>query len=408
MPDVTRHRGRWTMTDRIASAWHYLPVEVPAGASGLRVELEYDGSAAVLDLGCTGPAGFRGWSGGARRSFVITPDAATPGYLGGELEPGTWQVIIGIHQLPPEGVEYRLEAEVSSRAGRLLPEPVPASPPPAPAGERPPARLLPALPGRRWLAGDLHTHTVHSDGAQTVPELSRFAAGLGLDFLAVTDHNTVSHHRELPAAAARYGITLLPGQEVTTAGGHAGALGEVGWIDFRLPADSWLEQTERHGGLLSVNHPIAGQVSWTLPMSRRPPLVEVWHWSWLDLRWTLPLAWWLAWDPGAVPVGGSDWHRPGSDAPPGTPTTWVECAGDGPEAVLDGLRHGRVAISRRRDGPVLLRSGDEMIAVDAEGTTLTGPDGPRARVRHPRESFPAAAGHHRLLDDTGATLALTH
>jgi hypothetical protein len=76
--------------------------------------------------------------------------------------------------------------------------------------------------------------------------------------------------------------------------------------------------------------------------------------------------------------------------------------------VLDGLRSGRVAISGRRDGPVLLRSGDDMIAVDAEGTVLAGPDGPRARVRRSRESFPAAAGYHRLLDDTGATLALTH
>jgi hypothetical protein len=372
------------------------------------VELEYDRSAAVLDLGCAGPAGFRGWSGGARRSFVITADAATPGYLSGEPEPGTWQVIIGIHQVPPRGVEYRLAAEVSTRPGELQLEPGPPPPPPPAPGARPPARTLPAGPGRRWLAGDLHTHTVHSDGAQTVPELARYAAGLGLDFIAVTDHNTVSHHRELPAAAARYGITLLPGQEITTAGGHAGALGEVGWVDFRLPADSWLEQTEQRGGLLSVNHPIAGPVSWTLPMRRRPPLVEVWHWSWLDPRWTMSLAWWLAWDPGAVPVGGSDWHRPGSDAPPGTPTTWVECAGDGPAAVMDGLRHGRVAVSGRRDGPVLLRSGDELIAVDAEGTILTGPDGPRAHVRGPRESFPAAAGHHRLLDETGATLALTH
>src|SRR5438128_2155688 len=86
-----------------------------SASCGLRVELEYDRSAAVLDLGCTGPAGFRGWSGGARRSFVIAPDAATPGYLAGELEPGTWQVIIGIHQLPAEGVDYRLAAEVSSR-----------------------------------------------------------------------------------------------------------------------------------------------------------------------------------------------------------------------------------------------------------------------------------------------------
>ena len=58
--------------DRFASTWHYLPVEIPPGAYALRVELEYDPRGAVLDLGCQGPAGFRGWSGGARQSFVIT------------------------------------------------------------------------------------------------------------------------------------------------------------------------------------------------------------------------------------------------------------------------------------------------------------------------------------------------
>ena len=74
--------------------------------------------------------------------------------------------------------------------------------------------------------------------------------------------------------------------------------------------------------------------------------------------------------------------------------------------MLAGLRAGRVAISARRDGPVLLRCGDELIAVDAEGATLAGPDGPRARVAGPRQAFPAGRGHHRLLDDSGATLAL--
>jgi len=87
---VTTHRGRWTLADRITSAWHYLPVEVPPGAHALRIELAYGAPGCVLDLGCLGPAGFRGWSGGARRKFVITPAAATPGYLPGELEPGTW------------------------------------------------------------------------------------------------------------------------------------------------------------------------------------------------------------------------------------------------------------------------------------------------------------------------------
>ena len=144
----------------------------------------------------------------------------------------------------------------------------------------------------RWLAGDLHTHTVHSDGIMSVPELARFAAGRGLDFLAVTDHNTVSHHAELPAASAAHGVTLVPGQEVTTEQGHANAFGDIGWIDFREPPDEWLAATERDGGLLSVNHPYGGHVSWTAPMKRLPPLLEVWHWSWLDPHWTTPLAWW--------------------------------------------------------------------------------------------------------------------
>ena len=241
----------------------------------------------------------------------------------------------------------------------------------------------------------------------TVPELARFAVGQGLDFLAITDHNTISHHAELPAAAAAHGIVLLPGQEVTVPAGHAGALGDVGWIDFREPADSWLEATEHRGGLLSVNHPIGGHLSWTIPMARRPPLAEIWHWSWMDPRWTTPLAWWLAWDPAAIPVGGSDWHRPGDDAPPGSPTTWVECEGDGPGAVLDGLRRGRTAVSAGRDGPVLLRVDGELVAAGADGTILVGPDGPLARVRGSRASFPGSAGYHRLTDAAGATLALT-
>ena len=405
-----RHAGEWTIEDRCESAWHYLPVEVPPGACALRVELDYDSSAATLDLGCFGPAGFRGWSGGARRSFVVAAEAATPGYLPGELEPGTWQVVLGLHQIPLAGVRYELTAEVSSRPGELEPdtrdEPVP------PLTDWPARRDLPAAAGSRWLAGDLHSHSVHSDGVMTVPELARFAAGRGLDFLAVTDHNTVSHHAELPAASRAQGITLLPGQEVTTDRGHANAFGSLPWVDFREPPDAWLVAAEQGGGLLSVNHPYGGQVSWTAPMSRRPPLIEIWHWSWLDLRWTAPLSWWLAWYPDAIAVGGSDWHRPGSDAPPGSPTTWVHSRCEPgelaePAALLEAMAAGQVAISATRDGPLLLRVDGELLACGADGAILVGPDGPRARVRGDLARFGELAGSHRLVDATGATLALT-
>ncbi len=127
----TVHTGRWTLEHRFDSPWHYLPVEVGPGTAGLRVELVYErADGAVLDLGCLGPGGFRGWSGGARGWFAITGEAATPGYLPGEIEAGLWQVMIGLYRVPPDGVRYRVTAEASRlrRADGLLP-PFPAVPP---------------------------------------------------------------------------------------------------------------------------------------------------------------------------------------------------------------------------------------------------------------------------------------
>ena len=405
MDSVIRHAGTWTIEDMMASPWHYLPVEVPAGTAALRVTLSYarDGGA-ILDLGCFGPSGFCGWSGGARSSFVVSPAGATPGYLAGEVVAGLWQVAIGLYKVPAEGVRYEVTAEAVNGVGLLGPVgPMALAP-----GERPGRRPLPAAPGRTWLAGDLHAHTVHSDGAMTVPELALLAVSRGLDFLAVTDHNTVSHHRELASASAAYGITLVPGQEVTTSRGHAGVLGDTGWIDFRTPADSWLAAAERGGGLMSINHPFGGDVSWLHAMERRPPLLEVWHWSWLDPTWTTPLSWWQAWDPSAIPVGGSDWHRPGSDSPLGRPTTWVECDDDsGVSGVLEGLRAGRVAITAERDGPILLRHDGGFVAIGADGLLAADPDGPYRRIAGDVTLLPHRPGYHRLVTPLGATVALT-
>jgi len=405
------HSGTFTLDDRIAAAWHYLPVEVPAGTAALRVTLSYPrDSGVVLDLGCFDPAGFRGWSGGARDSFAVAEPGATPGYLAGPVTAGLWQVVIGLHAVPAPGVPFSVTAEPLSAGSASLDGQLAwwlAAPdaPPVP-GARPARRSLPAETGLTWLAGDLHAHTFHSDGVMSVAELAAHAVQRGLDFVAVTDHNTVSHHALLGPASSRYGVTLVPGQEVTTALGHAGVLGDTGWIDFREPASSWLSRAESRGGLMSVNHPFAGPASWVHPMPRRPPLLEVWHWSWLDLSWTTPLSWWQAWDPAAIPVGGSDWHRPGSDAPLGTPTTWVLCADESVSGVLDGLRTGRVAISASRDGPVLLRDSGSLVAIGADGLILTGPDGPCQRVSGDLTRLPGAPGYHRLLTAAGATVAL--
>jgi len=427
------HSGSFTPDDRVASPYVYLPVDVPAGCAGLTVDLNYDTSAGVLDLGCFGPNGFRGWSGGARSRYAIAPAGATPGYLPGELEPGEWSVVLGLHRVASTRVPWRVEVTLGpiesgtdltsppgsgsgtefpprSGSGReLLPRSEGSLPSPLP--ERPPRRNLPAEPGWTLLAGDLHAHTVHSDGDRSIDELAALAVGQGLDFLAVTDHNTVSHHPYLAAAGARAGLTLIPGQEVTTHRGHANAFGDIGWIDFREPADEWVAQVAARGGLLSINHPLASDCAWRQPLATRPPLAEIWHWTWLDRRWGGPMAWWLAWDPATVPVGGSDFHRPDQGRPLGQPTTWVLCQDGGDTSaapVLAGLASGRTSISADRSGPVLLRLGDELLAIDADGAILADSSGRRRLVRGSRATFPVPSepGPQWLEDDETSVLAL--
>ena len=148
-------KGTWRPEDRADARYHYVPVEVPAGTPGLRVELAYDRTAGVLDLGVFDPAGqFRGYSGGARDSFAIGPDRATPGYLPGELPTGEWQVFLGLHRVPAGGLAWEI------RATPAAPPPPDGAAGPPPPPERPHRRTdLPTMDGLRWYAGDLHAHT---------------------------------------------------------------------------------------------------------------------------------------------------------------------------------------------------------------------------------------------------------
>ncbi len=398
---MTRVDGVWRLADRAASVYQYVPVEVAPAQDALRVELAYDRAAGVLDLGCFDPYGaFRGWSGGARTEFTVASRWATPGYLPGPLPPGEWRVALGLHRVPPDGLPYALTWSSSASSPR------PPTPPP-PYPERPPRPAPPAPAGYRWLAGDLHAHSEHSDGTLPVPALARLAAAQGLDFLAVTDHNTVSHH---PLLAAERGILLLPGQELTAARGHANAFGDIGWVDFRAPAAAWASTVEERGGLFSVNHPLAADFAWLHPLDTPPHLAEIWHSGWWDRTWTAPLAWQLA---AGCPfaVGGSDFHDPADGPPPGTPTTWVLCAVDDPReaspaTVLDALRAGPVAVSQAPAGPLLLPVEGELAAVGADGSLLTDVSGRRRVVRGELARLPAGSPVAWLEDHRGTVLAI--
>lgn len=62
---------------------------------------------------------------------------------------------------------------------------------------------------------DLHTHSNRSDGTFEPAEVVRRAAELGLDVVALTDHDTTEGLAEALAAGAELGIEVVPGVELS-------------------------------------------------------------------------------------------------------------------------------------------------------------------------------------------------
>lgn len=65
------------------------------------------------------------------------------------------------------------------------------------------------------MKADLHLHTCFSDGAKTPAEMIRRAKALGMDVIAITDHDNVGGLPEAAAAAQTERMTVLPGVELS-------------------------------------------------------------------------------------------------------------------------------------------------------------------------------------------------
>jgi predicted metal-dependent phosphoesterase TrpH len=63
---------------------------------------------------------------------------------------------------------------------------------------------------------DLHTHSRVSDGTDSPAELVAAAAAGGLDVVAITDHDSAAGWPEATSAAKEYGVTVVPGIEIST------------------------------------------------------------------------------------------------------------------------------------------------------------------------------------------------
>ncbi|MFC6614629.1 PHP domain-containing protein [Halopenitus salinus] len=106
------------------------------------------------------------------------------------------------------------------------------------------------------LSVELHTHSELShDGRDPVDLLVEQAAAVGLDALAVTDHDEIDASRAAAELSAEHGLVGIVGMEVTCAAGHVLAFG----IDRAIPAglsyDETLARIHDQGGIAVVPHP---------------------------------------------------------------------------------------------------------------------------------------------------------
>jgi len=256
-PDVTL---RGTLSGKDNQTYKLLPFSVPQGIFRVTVVFSYSGKDehTAVDLGLFDPQQFRGWSGGRKDVFTVSATDATPSYLPGFVVPGVWQLLIGVPNIRTASRSEYVAKIYFSGAGSVSAEPE--------------VLRAPLKSGPAWFRGDLHMHTAHSDGScqsqsgKSVPcplmLTVQTAAKRGLDFIAITDHNSISHYSEMRELQPFFDqLLLIPGRELTSFTGHANLYGTEEYVDFRVGSaevPNWnalLRNLQKMDGLVSVNHP---------------------------------------------------------------------------------------------------------------------------------------------------------
>jgi hypothetical protein len=359
-PALVLHR---TVTYADRQTYIELPFEVPEGVTRVSIETSYTEREkhTAIDLGLFDGERFRGWSGGNKSSFTVSETDATPSYLPGPVQPGRWTLILGVPSIR-EGVRSEFTASVYfARSGDL---------PSISTFSQVPLRNIPA-----WYRGDLHMHDAHSDGSclsqsgKKVPcplyKTVETAAQKGLDFIAISDHNTSSQFDAMRELQPYFDhLLLLPGREITTFQGHANVFGTTEFIDFRLTSsyvpdiNHLLKQVQDLHGVFSINHPglPSGEIcmgcGWTAPNTdfSRVTAIEVINGDPREGPGSAISLWEEQLNKGfrLTGIGGSDNHD--ADIPRdersaiGRPTTVIHAPDLSERALLDGIKAGHVFI----------------------------------------------------------------
>lgn len=104
---------------------------------------------------------------------------------------------------------------------------------------------------------DLHIHTSWGDGTARVQDILKRAAAVGLDVVAITDHDDLRAAWEARELAGAYGLELIPGVEITTLQGHLLALFLEEPVKMLRPLEWTIQAVHEQGGVCIAPHPLS-------------------------------------------------------------------------------------------------------------------------------------------------------
>ncbi len=200
------------------------------------------------------------------------------------------------------------------------------------------------------LSVELHAHSEASyDGRDPVERLLERAQTVGLDGLAVTDHDAIEASLEAAELAPEYDLVGIPGMEVTSAAGHVLALGVRELVPEGLSFAETLDRTHDLGGVAVVPHPFQTSRSGVLANISEDELaeadaIEIYNSRLLTGR-ANRRAERFARRRGLPMTAGSDAHIAEMV---GQAVTHVDTDERRADAILEAVREGRTTVEGRR------------------------------------------------------------
>jgi hypothetical protein len=361
------------LTDEIRIHYSYSPTEEKAEAKidSLFSKYQEDNQMpasdrvyidSVRNLITISASSSQGYEGSCHRfestgTIIINGTKSTPGMHTREIQPGFWDISFNFHALVTEKTEINCTIQAIHKGDRIASQPIEIA---DIKKERLKRERTVAAPAR-YQKVELHSHTQHSDARHTTTELITEAVKMNIDWLAITDHNTLSAFDEIVPGS--YPIQFIKGLEMTTLHGHFLTLGyqnmrPVDWTTIdRSTINEKLREMKAQGLLVGIAHPFdvgspyctGCRWQYALQSLEYIDFIEVWnsedpHYSLSNAdaiaKWTQLLNRGIE-----IPATcGRDWHHSNTTKKPAL--LFVEAVEDaGERDILEAVKQGRSYLS---------------------------------------------------------------